>query len=281
MATEDDLRSVREPDSSGAMVTSVAPPSSSPTVAPTFLPPEPAHSTRKRPNPVWMVAVGAAVLAGVIVVLLLGGGAGSSPEQAIAAAINLRASDLPGFTAQAPDHSGTGSQIDSRMRACVGSGWIAQHSGSQLADVSSPQFASGSGLQAEQVSSDVTIKRSVGAVRSDLATIESGRIQGCLAPALDGVTIPTRSGLPVTIGNVQVTQFAPSSAGSDGSFGIRTTMLMNAAGVNVPVVLDILGYAVGKDELGLITFGIGHPFSTPSEQQLSSLLITRALARPH
>lgn len=208
-------------------------------------------------------------------------GGGSSAPRAIARAINLHASDLPGFTAQPPDHSGTGSQIGSRMKGCLGAGWIAQHTGGDLVDVSSPQFASGSGLQAEQVSSDVTIKRSTSLVRRDLAVIQSGRIQGCLGQALDGITIPTQSGPTVTIDHVRAARLAAAGQGSDGSFGIRTTMSMSALGVNVPVTLDILGYAVGRDELSLVTFTIARPFSAQIERQLAAVLISRALAHPH
>ncbi len=222
-----------------------------------------------------------AAAAAVALLLLALGGRGSSAERAIAQAINLHASDLPGFTVAPPDHSGTGQQLDSRMKACVGSGWIAQHSGGHLVDVSSPQFTSGSGLQTEQVGSDVAITRSTRSVSSDLAAISSGRIQGCLAPTLDGLAIPTQSGAVVTIDNVQVIPLAAPAGGSDGSFGIRTTMTMNALGINVPVILDILGYAVGKDELSLDAFTIGHPLAVQTEQQLSSLLISRALSRPH
>ena len=279
MANQDDLP-VGDTDNSGITATSIPPPNLVATTVAMTPPTRSVRVTRTRPIVAWIVGVGIAVVAVVMVVLLVGS-TGSSPEHAIAEAINLHASDLPGFTVQAANHSSAGKQIDSRMRDCLGAGWIAHHSGGELADVSSPQFTSGSGLQAEQVGSSVTIKTSVNAVSTDLAAINSGRIQHCFASALDGVTIPTRAGLILTIGNVEVTQLAVSSRGSDGSFGIRTTMTMSALGRSIPLVLDILGYAVGKDELGLFTFAVGQPFSSPAEQQLASLLITRALARPH
>jgi hypothetical protein len=58
-------------------------------------------------------------------------------------------------------------------------------------------------------------------------------------------------------------------------------MSMTAAGLTVPVSIDVLGYAVGRDELALTTFVVGRTFSTQTEQELSSLLISRALTNPH
>jgi hypothetical protein len=217
----------------------------------------------------------------LIVVLVVLGGDRLSADRAIAHAINLRPSDLPGFVVEPPDHSGAGRQVDSRMTACVGSGWVAQHRGGHLVDVASPQFASGSGLASVQVGSDVTIVSSTNVVRRDLATINSGRIQNCLASALNGLAITTQNGPVVTIDSTQVTPIAMPAGASDGSFGIRTTMTMSALGRSVPVIFDTLGYAVGRDEIGLTAFGIGNPFPAQSEQQLAALLISRALSHPH
>jgi hypothetical protein len=266
-----------------AAVGSVGPPGFSATPqVPTAADVPPAPSTRSRVRPLWIL--GAAIIAGAaaaLVVLSLGSGrANNSAAQAIAQAINLRPSDLPGFVVSAPDHSSAGNQFNARMKACVGSGFISQFSRGNLADVNSPTFTSGSGLQAEQVSSGVTIVRSSAVVRGDLAAIDSGRIQGCLASSLDGMTVPTNSGATVTVNNVQVAAL-PTAQGANGSFGLRTTMSMSALGINIPVVLDILGYGVGRDELALMAFAIGRPFPQQTEQRLSSLLVSRAVAHPH
>ncbi len=222
------------------------------------------------------VAAGAVVVVGLAAFLLLGRG-GSSAE-AVAAAINLRASDVPGFTVQASTHSAAGAQFDSKFKSCVG-GWTGDHAGS--VDVSSPTFASGSGLQAEQVQSDMTLQRSTAIVASDLAFIHSGRIQACLSRAFDGVAAPTSSGVVVAIKNVRIVPLAVPVQGTSGTFGMRVSMTMGALAFNVPVNLDVLGYAVGRDELGLISLAIGRTFSAPAEQQLSQLLVSRAVAQPH
>lgn len=266
-----------------AAVGSVAPPgfSATPQAATAAnLPPARSTGNLSRRSRILGAAIIASVAAALVVMLLSSSGSNNSAARAIAQSINLRASDLPGFVLSAPNHNSAGNQANARMKACVGSGFIAQYGNGHIADVSSPNFTSGSGLQAEQVSSDVTIVRSSAIVRRDLAAIQSGRIQGCLASALDGMTVPTSSGTTVIVNNVRVAPLPPAP-GANGSFGWRTTMSTSALGVNIPVVLDILGYGVGKDELALTAFAIGRPFPQPTEQQLSSLLISRALAHPH
>jgi hypothetical protein len=230
----------------------------------------------------WGKGVGAVVVLAVIVagVLVVTSGS-SSGLRGVAQEINLRASDLPGFTVQNSGSDAADHALDARMTACMGPGWIANEGRTDLADISSPQFVSGTGLQTELVSSDVTIARSAAAVRRDLALVNSGHIQSCFAQALDGVTVPTAHGPAVTIGSVQVTSLSVPVARSDGGFGMRATMVMSALGINVPVVLDILGYSVGRDELSLMALAIGHPSSAPTEQRLSTLLVNRALEHPH
>jgi hypothetical protein len=45
--------------------------------------------------------------------------------------------------------------------------------------------------------------------------------------------------------------------------------------------MDFYGFAVGHDELSLFTFSLVQPFPSGIEQQLSTLLISRAQARSH
>jgi len=229
-----------------------------------------------------VIAAGAVAVIAIVALAVIVQGGGTSAERQIAQAINLHASDLPGFSVAPPDHAGTGDQIDSRMQNCVGRG-TGEHPGA--VGMSSPQFTSGSGLQAEQVGSDATIERSTGVVASDLALarslLQSGQMQSCLSQAFDSVTIPTSSGLPVTISRVTAAALSEPVSGSDRSFGLRATIWMSALGRSVPVVLDIIGYAVGRDELTLDTLGIGQPFAPSIEHQLSALLVARAVAHPH
>jgi hypothetical protein len=228
-------------------------------------------------GPIILALASLAVVCAVLVFLLPGGG--GSSERAIAQAINLRASDVPGFAAQSHSQgTATGSEINSRLKSCVGN-WSSHHPGSL--DVDSPLFKSGAGRATEEVQSSVTVQRSRGLVARDLAFIKGGRIQGCVGQAFKGIVIPTSSGVPVTITSAQVGTLTTAVAGSDGSFGMRVIMTLEALGRTVPVSLDLYGYAVGRDELSLMTLAIGRDFPAQSERQLSQLLVTRSLAHPH
>jgi hypothetical protein len=244
------------------------------------------HPARPSPAPerpagrwlLWvLLGLVAAVAAVVVAVGLHGGGGGSSAARAAAGAINLRAGDLPGYTVQAPQNTATGHQIDARLQSCIGTG-AGQHAGS--IDVTSPTFASGSGLLARQVESDVTIQRSSRFVASDLALMRSGRVQACLRRALEGLSIPLSTGGAVArIYDVNVTRLPIAARGADRSFGIRVTMSMGARGRHVRLYLDLIGDAVGRDELSLVTFAVTRPFPARTEQRLLSLLVSRAEGR--
>lgn len=266
-------------DPAVASAVSIPPPDYVP--LPTAVPVGPQPQRRPYASQRWKGAGAIAVVAAIVALVLVLGAGSSSGARTVAQEINLRATDLPGFIVQESSNDAADKALDARMTDCVGSGWIAKQSKAELADVSSPQFVSGTGLQTEVVSSDVTIARSAAAVRRDLALVNSGRIQGCFAQALDGITVPTAQGPAVTISSVQVTSLSVPVPRSDSGFGIRTTMVMAALGINVPVVLDILGYSVGRDELSLMALAIGHPSSAPAEQRLSSILVSRALEHPH
>lgn len=247
-----------------------------PSEGPTFAGPA------RRPRRSWLVAAtGIAPVAIVLLaVVLSSGGTGNSAAQAIAQAINLEASDLPGFAVSAPGHSSANRPFSARLKGCVGASLAADVSSGQLADISSPNFTNGSGLQAEQVSSDVTIVRSSAVVTRNFVALGSARFRGCVASTLAGMTVPTRSGITLTVSNVRVASL-PTAPGANRSLGLRTTLDLGAMGRSVPMVLDILGYGVGKDELTLTAFALDRPFPRQTERQLSSLLISRALSRPH
>lgn len=109
----------------------------------------------------------------------------------------------------------------------------------------------------------------------------SGRIHRCFAQALDGVTVPTGAGQSVQISDVAVASLRPSADGGDAAFGLRISITMSAFGRSVPVILDVLGYAVGRDELTFNAFALEQPISADLDDRLGSILVSRALDRPH
>ncbi len=253
---------------------SVAPPGApAVTAAPVARP----ASVRRRPRSK-AVALAIGVLVAAAAGIYLSGVLAGASAQDIAQAINLRASDLPGFTVAADEHTGGGAQLDARMRRCLG-GDVGNHSGS--VDASSPTFTSGAGLTAENVGSSVSIETSPAVVARDLALVRSARVEGCLTQAFHGFSFATSHGVPITFEGVRTFPIQVLSHGFDGGYGTRMIIDMSAAGIRLPMVMDLFAFAVGRDELGLHTFTVARPFPPATEQQLGAVLVSRALARPH
>jgi hypothetical protein len=253
-----------------------------PVHAPTVPPPiAPVPSAPRNPSvriPARLLAAGAGLVALVALALVLTGVIGGSASPAeIAGQINLNVGDLLGFRAQPRSHSADGA-LDARAQGCQ----ALQNKGhSSVAGVKSPMFTGGTGLQVTEIESDVSIEQSPAVVAHDFALVSSSELRACMTRVFEGVTLPTPSGNRVTISGVAVVPVQVSAQGSNQSFGLRMTMTMSANGINVPVVMDLFGFGVGHDELSLMLFTVAQPPFAPREQQLSSLLVSRALARPH
>ena len=281
MASDDELRR-GGPIGVADAANSVPPPSFGSTAAP---PPPPATNRAPRSRSVspktvriaGLVAVLGAVVAGVLVLQ----SSGRSPERSIAEAIDLHPSDLPGFTVEASHDTGTGGQINAQLTSCLGVRSTATHVRPTLANIASPRFTSGSGLLSEQVMSRVAIRPTPATALADMADTAGRPTLRCVARALDGVSIPTSSGVVVSIGDVHLQPLAPAVPRADASVGVRTTLTMRGPARSVSLVIDLLMFAVGKDEISLWTTAIDHPFSGSGEHQLVSLMVGRALARPH
>jgi hypothetical protein len=222
----------------------------------------------------WIIA-GLAVLAAVLGFVVAS--AGSSPSQTvIAAAVNLRASDLPGFRLSSGGSGGVtfGGESGSLFRRCWGS------DGTGLAGIDSPTFDAGSGLQAESIGSNVAVASSPVAVVSDLALASSARLRSCIAQAWDSVTF-TEKGVQGGFSGAQITSLSMPMARAETSVGLRMTAMLDVESVSLPIYVDIYGFGVGRTEATLTTFGVQQPVPVATEQQLSALLVSRAIAQPH
>jgi hypothetical protein len=219
-----------------------------------------------------MVAVAVGALGGASGAIA----AGSSGEKTIARAINLRSADVPGFSSQ---RSGGGADpVGAGIASCQGATGSGTHPGA--VDASSPYFVKSAGLQDLQVQSIVEIERSPSIVQSDLVQARSGHDRACLRQAFTGLKFSVQ-GIQVRITHVRVTALAVPAPGANGSFGIRMKLSITAQTVSVPMTADIIGVGVGRDELTLATTGIAEGFPGRTERRLTSLLVSRALAKPH
>jgi hypothetical protein len=85
----------------------------------------------------------------------------------------------------------------------------------------------------------------------------------------------------LTITGVRVTPLRVTISGTDGSFGLRMRAAVSTGSVRIPFSADMIGVAVRRDEISVITGGTDATFLRRTEQWLSQLLVSRALALPH
>jgi hypothetical protein len=219
------------------------------------------------------------VAAGMVVVALLGAAslavaANPSRELAVARAINLRASDVPGFSsAYVVSRGGRAKKI------CPG---LRQFAGPRGAvSARSPVFSSFSGQ--ESVYSRVAIERSRRVAMRDGAVARTGHMRACLKRELEASSFKPGHGLsPVRYTRVRVKPLRLNAAGTDGGFGIRVRMVVYFGSRGEKETSDIIGFAVGRDEIGLFASREGGgSFPRRTERRLSTVLVNRALANPH
>jgi hypothetical protein len=137
-----------------------------------------------------------------------------------------------------------------------------------------------SGLKSEEVQSAVEIEHSRRTVTHDLAVAGSRHTRVCIKRVLEALTF-TEQGTQFTLTNVRVTPLRLAVSGADGSFGMRIRAAVSALPIKIPFNIDFIGVAVGRDEISLIAEGTDERFPRTTEQQLSRLLASRALALPH
>jgi hypothetical protein len=248
---------------------------------------------RARRNAWTLFSIGiVAAAAAALAVVLTGSATPTTPNApaAIARAINVRQSDLAGFTVEPNANATISGRPQERFNRCVGLGtlidYVRDGGDSAARGISSPQFTSGSGLRSEAVSSTVGVEASRNAVANELAQARSQlaghRVQDCLDQALDHVTYHYPDGRSIALGAVHVYPVASPAGGTDGQVAIEVEMMLTAStGVSVPVYMDMFGFGVGRDALSLLTFGVEQPFPFATELRLASLMVSRATRLPH
>lgn len=245
-----------------------------PDTVPSSFAPTPRIGGGARRKAPWIIA-GVAVLAAALGFVVASGGSPAS-QRAIAAAINLRSPDLPGFRLSSAGSGGVtfGGESGSLFKRC----WGSDNTG--LSGINSPTFDAGSALQTESVSSNVAVASSPGAVVSDLALARSALLRSCIVQAWDSVTF-TQTGVQGGFSGAQITSLSVPMAQADTSVGLRMTAMLNVESVSLPIYVDIYGFGVGRTEVTLTTFGAAQPVPVATEQRLSALLVSRAIAQPH
>lgn len=203
------------------------------------------------------------------------GGVPATPEadRALAAAVNLSSADLPGWTATPNSTTSADKAVQARLAECAGA---PDPAATQIVDVGSPTFRSGTGNMSAEVTSSVTMVRSVADGRSDLQAMQSGALPGCIQQ----VVVPyLRSRLPAgaTISHVTVERLG-APAGLTDSFSYRLVVPVSATGQGtVTITSDTTGFLVGRAEVELNDTETGSVPDPTLEHKLVGLLHQRAL----
>lgn len=189
---------------------------------------------------------------------------------AFARAVNLTAADVPGATATPNDeHEGSGREFS----RCGGAG-----NQPKVAHASSPKLSRGSGLEAEEITSGVTVYSSAATVRRDFAAVRNERARACVARLLQKRFVG-KSIKGSHVSSIQLTRL-PVSAPADETVALRVSIrfVPNGAEVSVPVYFDVVGLASGPAEVTLTAMSIVQPVPEETERQLTELLAGRARA---
>ena len=190
-------------------------------------------------------------------------------DRATAKAINLIATDLPGWK-QLPNTSNPSDQaMASRLATCAGA---KNPSLVDVVDVESPNFDQGQ----TEVSSDVTMVRTHADGIVDLQALQSSKLDSCVqqiaVPALK-TELPTGA----TLSDLQINPIHPTGLPQD-SFALRldATVAIPREG-SVSVSSEEIGFLSGRAEIELQTSQVqgGGPSQT-LEPRLLSVLVTRA-----
>jgi hypothetical protein len=196
---------------------------------------------------------------------------------AFARAVNLTASDVPGFTAGERENSSSASEkhLERQMMRCAGLGGAAKG----IVEAGSKDFRLKHQIVNLSVSSEVSVQPSATQAQQGLAAIRSPHIRGCFSRYLTQV-FDSEKIKGATPGPVSVQSGTPPAPGTSGGFGLRVTANFVVHGIKVPVYLDFLGFVDGASEVTLTSSGLLQPFPASIQQHLFSLLLARAKAHP-
>jgi hypothetical protein len=202
-----------------------------------------------------------------------------TPVQAIAYAhaVNLRASDLPGFTSIGNEgEEPKPGRYSLEYSRCLGSVSPAR----RIAMISSPEFSAGRGFYGKIIKSTVEVWPTPAMVALNNARSHSAHGRACLVRFLEAVhkKINRERNGRGQIGPFTLTIFPNPLPRVSHSFltKINETRLLRTGAVRAHIYRDIFGFTTGPIEIGLEAIGFGHPIPARTEKQVLRLLYSRA-----
>lgn len=186
-----------------------------------------------------------------------------------AAAVNLRASDVPGYTVQKPakqKHTLKETPAETKFVHCA----RGVPPSRTLAEYSSATFRRQLGPAFEQVQSSVSAMPTVAMADTDLAAIRRMRA-ACITKAFDSRIKPTLRGETIA-----PFKFAKITIGAPEAFGFTVSTTVSIAGRSVPFRFDVVGFVTGSAEVSLSTMAMAVAPDSATEARLLRSVMTRA-----
>jgi hypothetical protein len=192
-----------------------------------------------------------------------------------AGAVNLKASDVPGFapSPSRPSETSRERSLQRELQRCAGP----LPFGGGVLQAQSPAFKLKRDLVDLSVSSEVAVARTSAQAASALSALDAPRVRRCFSHYLDQLIAGERfrGAVPKP---VSILTGTPPAPGASASFGWRVTASFVLRGITVSLYSDILGFVLGPARVTLVSSGALRPFPASIQQRLYSLLLARARA---
>jgi len=194
-------------------------------------------------------------------------------------AVNLRASDLPGFkvSSEKEKEPTAAKSLEHRLLHCVGGAL----SGHGLAEGSSKEYERETSAADESIESGVSVAPTAAIAARELQAVHDGKTQVCLSHYVTLLfrLLASSEGHGLTASPIQISSLSLPAPGATGDFGWRMSGTISLHGIKVPFDIDIAGFVVGQAEVTLFAAGVAAHVPTTTERRLFALLLSRADAQ--
>jgi predicted small lipoprotein YifL len=200
--------------------------------------------------------------------------------RAFVRAVNLQASDVPGFAVSGEHHQhhegAAEKRLERELHACAGGLGVSpgakEHTA--IAEASSPTYERKAGIASQSVSSTVTVEASAAAAAKLLTALHSRTLQTCLSHAFAGL-LRAQHISGASIGPVSVKYGSPPAPGTGGGYALRVRTTIVVHQIPIPFYLDILGFVDGQAEVSMLAITVPQPLTATLEEHLYELLLER------
>lgn len=194
---------------------------------------------------------------------------------AFANAVNLTAADIPEASVAHGETRTDSARERRELRACEAH---VKHAHA-FVEVMSPKLRRGRELEIEQIRSGVAVVSDERAIPAEMAGVERPGVLECVAHVLTR-NYSDKSIRDARWGRFTVSKLAVDLPGQKVTIGIRIVASLNLplSEVSVPIYADVLGFESGPAEIMLIAASVTQPVPAATEQELLTLLSSRARA---